>query len=621
MHQTLGTYLYRMMQRWLFVLSLLVPVTIMAAVVPSPDPLEADAASLFNLLQEADRKDSRTALKLSFSLQSMKLTSTENRVWSKLLYCYYLLENDSISKSLSILTNSKEIRWNDLVGQTKAFHLFSLGYANTYLGNYTKADSLFESSANENQNEILSVKLKQATADNLRYQGRLDESMVSWLAALELSEKQKDSVAITDCFIGIGIVEFLRAELENATKHVNLYWQFNSRIGNQKKVAYGLSILSLIDYQNDEYESSIEKSLRSYEIRKQTSDLKGQGESLNNLALGYMGLKNWPQALRYLNDAILVKTQANDFTQMTVILNNIGHCYRQLGDTEKAVEYFERALQKGRENGQLEDMMRSYRNLVAINAENGNYQRAYELQSLLIQLRDSIADMEQKAAVRELEVKLQADRKQREIELLQKERSIITNRWLTVALGLFFALIFGILIYDGQKRKHRQEKELLAAEDELQKAELKIMTDLLEHNQQKLSLYTENLLRKNELVGKLESKLKETIDGQGHDEGENETLLSNIASVRILTDDDWEEFKTLFDGVHTGLLDKLLSDYRDLTLGEQRLFLLMKLSMSTREIANILGVSPDSVKKGRYRLKKKLGLPETNSLQEFIDDF
>ena len=46
MHQTLGTYLYRMMQRWLFVLSLLVPVTIMAAVVPSPDPLEADAASI-----------------------------------------------------------------------------------------------------------------------------------------------------------------------------------------------------------------------------------------------------------------------------------------------------------------------------------------------------------------------------------------------------------------------------------------------------------------------------------------------------------------------------------------------------------------------------------------------
>jgi DNA-binding CsgD family transcriptional regulator len=190
-----------------------------------------------------------------------------------------------------------------------------------------------------------------------------------------------------------------------------------------------------------------------------------------------------------------------------------------------------------------------------------------------------------------------------------------------LALGLFLAIVIGVLFIDNQKRKHRQEKQLLSAEDELQKAELKIMTDLLEYNQQKLSLYTENLLRKNEIVGQLESKLKSVVENASGEFGSEEKLMEDFSGVRILTDDDWEEFKLLFDGVHRGLLERLLISYENLTLAEQRLFLLMKLDLSTKEIANILGVSPESIKKGRYRLKKKLNVLDEQSLQEFISRF
>lgn len=609
-----------MQLRWIFGIVVLMPLAVVAGVVPSPDPLGGQQLTLFQDLERADQTDSKKALEISFQLQKLAPASTDNEAWSSLLYSYYLLENDSIGKAIELLSDSLNNNWQELSSETKAFHTYCLAYANIYQGNYIVAESMIRSASDYESNVILTVKLKQLEADNRRYQGRFDESMVLWLEALDLSEKQLDSTAITDTYMGAGVTEFLRGNLDVAAKYVSIYNEFNSRVGNTKKLAYALSIQSLIDYQNSNYQSSIDKSLRSFELRKMLGDLKGQGESLNNLALGQMGLGNWVQALRYLDDAILLKTQANDFTQMTVILNNKGYCYKKLGDVSKAVECFELALEKGKENGQSGDLVTSYQNLISIYVQDKSFEKAFGLQSELMLLKDSLSDLLTRRTVQELEVRMQSGRQQQEIELLQKERSIITNRWLTLALGLFFALILGVLFYDNQKRKYRQEKELLSAEDELQKAELRIMTDLLEHNQQKLSLYTENLLRKNQLVSRLEDKLKEAVEGDGNS-GEGKAIMENISSVRILTDHDWEEFKQLFEGVHRGLLDRLLLKYENLTLGEQRLFLLMKLAMSTKEIANILGVSPDSVKKGRYRLKKKLELSDEVLLQDFINDF
>lgn len=607
------------------ILSLLLFIQITVAcfggVVPSSQPLKSKLAKLYAELESVERTDARLALAKAFEIFSeAKQTQPEARDWALITYAYYLLENDSIAKAASLLQDLNPNLNNRFSLADQGYFYLAQGLLNTYQGRYVAADSIFNQAKNLNPEGVLLIQLKQAQADNFRYQGKTNQSLVLLLEALELSEELRDSVEIADCFMGKGTTEFLRDELDRSEKSIEVYYRFNRASGNQKKVAYALSVLSLIDYQRDNYEASIEKNLNAYQIRKDISDLKGQGESLNNLALGYMGKKNWNQALRYLEDAVQVKAQANDLTQMTVIFNNIGHCHSRLGDNEKALEYFEKALEKGKENGQYGDVVISYGNIVKLYAKQKQFDKAFVNQRLLMSLKDSLAEVERKEALNELEVKYETEGKEREISLLQKEQTIITNRWLTLALGLFLTIIIGILFIDNQKRNHRQEKQLLTAEDELQKAELKIMSDLLEYNQQKLSLYTENLLRKNEIVGQLESKLKSVVESAA-DSDTGEQLMEDFSGVRILTDEDWEEFKSLFDGVHRGLLERLLIRYENLTLAEQRLFLLMKLDLSTRQIANILGVSPESVKKGRYRLKKKLEVDDKESLQDFVTRF
>ncbi len=594
------------------------------AIVPFTGDLPPDLEHRYAQLNRVYRTNDREANRLAFALFDATAAQPEAvRVWALLNYCHLLLENDSIAKAQRLLMDPG-VDWATADAWLRAYHRLNLGLLSSYRARYTDADLHFRTALSLHSKGIsdqLKVKLLAAYAENLRFQGKLDISLNRWYEALELSERMRDSSAMVQCYAGRGVVRFLKREFAQSEEDIAIMFDYYGRIGNRKKLAYAYSLMSLLKYQADEHEAALEHSLRSYEIRKEVGDVKGQGESLNNLALSYMGLENWNQALTYLEEAMQLKTQANDLTQMTVLLNNTGHCHQRLGDAGRALKYFNLSLDKATENGQMGDVVIAMRNIMRLYASEKRFEDAYGLQVRLTHIKDSLARTDKVETINDLEVRYETEKKEHEILLLQQRQTITTNRWLTLALGLFLIIVISLLYNDNQKRKHLQEKKLLLAEDELRKAELKTMTDQLEHNRNRLSIYTENLLRKNELVSQLEARLNELADGAQGDPEKSRRLMNDFSTIRILTDEDWDEFKALFEDAHSGLLRKLLDRHNNLTPGEQRLFLLMKLSLSTKEIANILGVSPDSVKKGRYRLKRKIGLPDAAPLQDFINSF
>jgi DNA-binding CsgD family transcriptional regulator len=76
----------------------------------------------------------------------------------------------------------------------------------------------------------------------------------------------------------------------------------------------------------------------------------------------------------------------------------------------------------------------------------------------------------------------------------------------------------------------------------------------------------------------------------------------------ILTDADWEKFKQYFNSVYPDFVLALKTKSPKLSSAELRLVMLAKMGLSTKESAAMLGISIDAVKKGRYRLRKKLNL-------------
>jgi len=70
--------------------------------------------------------------------------------------------------------------------------------------------------------------------------------------------------------------------------------------------------------------------------------------------------------------------------------------------------------------------------------------------------------------------------------------------------------------------------------------------------------------------------------------------------------------------VHPDFLKRIQEKNETLSPGEQRLACLLKMNLFTKQMATILCISNEGVKKARYRLRKKLGLNSEVNLSEFL---
>ncbi|MNE90465.1 hypothetical protein D3C80_1879830 [compost metagenome] len=95
-------------------------------------------------------------------------------------------------------------------------------------------------------------------------------------------------------------------------------------------------------------------------------------------------------------------------------------------------------------------------------------------------------------------------------------------------------------------------------------------------------------------------------------------MLTNLQSFSLLTENDWIEFKRLFEKLNPGFFDFFHDKFPEITAAEIRLAALIKLNLSNIEMARTLAISPDSVRKTNLRLRKKLNIESLDDLTRFI---
>jgi len=94
--------------------------------------------------------------------------------------------------------------------------------------------------------------------------------------------------------------------------------------------------------------------------------------------------------------------------------------------------------------------------------------------------------------------------------------------------------------------------------------------------------------------------------------------LINTIDFDLKEEDNWENFKNYFEQIHTNFNTTVLEKYPKVTSNDLRLMALLKMNLSSKEIANILNISSEGIKKARQRLRKKLGLTPNDSLEGMI---
>jgi DNA-binding CsgD family transcriptional regulator len=79
-----------------------------------------------------------------------------------------------------------------------------------------------------------------------------------------------------------------------------------------------------------------------------------------------------------------------------------------------------------------------------------------------------------------------------------------------------------------------------------------------------------------------------------------------------------EDLNNQVDQVHKDFISKLENKFPKLTENEKRLATLIRMNLSTKEIATLMNISAKGVEVARYRLKKTFGLTSADNLIHFI---
>ena len=197
--------------------------------------------------------------------------------------------------------------------------------------------------------------------------------------------------------------------------------------------------------------------------------------------------------------------------------------------------------------------------------------------------------------------------------------------WL-VYIALIWLIAQSVLRHN-LKNLHKEEQskaetEKQAEQQRLQEMKSQMLETELQNKNNELTLQTTALVKRNQAV----QALLEELDKQKEALGERypNKLYNRMKALleETLNDQaDWLLFESYFNSAHQNFMDRLRQKYDDITTGDLRICCLLRMNLSTKEIASLLNVSVRAVELRRYRLRKRLGLEGDTNLVDFLMNF
>jgi len=194
---------------------------------------------------------------------------------------------------------------------------------------------------------------------------------------------------------------------------------------------------------------------------------------------------------------------------------------------------------------------------------------------------------------------------------------------LLLLLILFMAFYFTRIIYKKREKALRlsNQKQVdilqLKEKERINKITQRTLENQLKAKKRELTISTEHLLSKNRLLRQLSLKISEVEKLHQLDL----TNLHQFIEENIKEKKDWNRFEKALADYDEEFVKRIKNQFYG-TISRQDFLLMTYIrgGMNSKDIAQVLGISVKSVEMRRYRLRKKLGLNEEVSLNDYINN-
>lgn len=292
---------------------------------------------------------------------------------------------------------------------------------------------------------------------------------------------------------------------------------------------------------------------------------------------------------------------------------NIGSWHYRCRQYDKAIALFSSALRYAEEHGISEWLVKCYRGLGDCYMAKHDDKKAAALYSLYALAADSLQSDNVKVRIMREE---EAERIRNFNGVMYEERERARLRLMAIMAisAVSLLVIGGICLFYWYKNKQ---------------SAIQLMREKIENERRRLMLDIQNrkiaatAIEMEEKRNALKSIRCMVDDAKDKSRIDSDTARKIKTQVRIHTDADvgWETFRETFENVYPQFFSKMKARHPLLTEYDIRLCAYIVAGVDNKHIAMLLNVLPESLKKSRTRLRKKLAISSDVDLGEYLRAF
>lgn len=372
-------------------------------------------------------------------------------------------------------------------------------------------------------------------------------------------------------------------------------------------------------YASEDYNKSFEKNKKAVSIFR---DLKNN--DLLSLALSLdaklRNRLNYPKAQVQMvfNSALDISAKASKQYQLEILL-----AYLELLNEEDLTMIFQAVYSQYASvlnSNKLSLLQQVQWNEILYQhyLKTSNENQALKTASKLITLKDSLYESQNDRKLKLLQIEYKSEVILKNNEVLNAENSLLARQnketfYLLIFIFLSAGLIIIIIVLTLRNKELNEKKlefknKLLLEENTLKQKNLELKTVLLDsYKNEMIQIASRETKLKNAL-----KKLEKTI---------NKDEFERISDTIQMADSPMESKQIILDKIvsyDATFVKTLLKKHPDLTKAEIEFCLLIRLNLTTKEIAEILHITHKGVFMKKYRLLKKIQLDEDTNLVNYL---
>jgi len=426
--------------------------------------------------------------------------------------------------------------------------------------------------------------------------GDYEQSFDDFFAAVKCFEQLKDLKDKCRVLHAIGSVYYWKKDNDKALQYFEQAHTLAEQIKDSVLIGKTMNGIGVIYMGKKENNKALENFVKALEINLKTRQMLSVGGNYMNAAIVQLNMKNVKESYKSYYKALNIFSQFENYSNLSTCYLNLGNYFDKSDNPDSCMRTTRKCYQISRQYGIINIELEAVRMLHQLYLDKHNIDSAYKYSMSMSVLKDSIQLKKSNTRFSLAELQYQFETKLNDQKLQHQRINLLTISAIITLLAL--VLIFMLII-----SRQKQRNKAIA----LEKKNLK---DEIEFKNKELTLNVMNLLKRNESILDTSTRLL-NIDPQMQN-----TLMHDeiIKIAKSLQDESqkrtWEEFDLRFKQVHSGFYERLLVQFPDLTPNELKLCGLLRLNLTTKEIADLTGQQYKTVDMARFRLRKHMGLTD-----------